>query len=118
MDNIKINALDNTTTVTDNDLLVIETSLGTRSIKVKKFLSGVYEVLNKCFQSVSNGKSLVASAITDKGVETASDATFAVMSDNISKIGGHSMSFCYGMYNYLPICGGVGFAGLYTATEE
>lgn len=38
------------------------------------------------FQSVSDGKSLVASAITDKGVTTAEDATFAVMADNIASI--------------------------------
>jgi len=36
--------------------------------------------------SVSNGKSLIASAITDKGVSTASDATFQTMADNIGNI--------------------------------
>ena len=36
--------------------------------------------------SVSNGKSLIASAITDKGVSTASDATFQTMSNNIRNI--------------------------------
>lgn len=39
-----------------------------------------------CFQSVSNGKSLVASAITGKGVTTDSDATFETMASNISAI--------------------------------
>lgn len=38
------------------------------------------------FQSVSDGKALVASAITDKGVETAPDATFETMAENISNI--------------------------------
>lgn len=42
--------------------------------------------LNEVFQSVSNGKSLIASAITDKGIATAADATFQVMADNIGKI--------------------------------
>ena len=37
-------------------------------------------------QSVSNGKSLIASAITDKGIETLSDATFQTMADNIGLI--------------------------------
>ena len=41
--------------------------------------------LNEVFQSVSNGKSLIASAITDKGITTAADATFQTMADNISK---------------------------------
>ena len=36
--------------------------------------------------SVSNGKSLIASAITDKGVSTASSATFQTMASNIGKI--------------------------------
>ena len=39
--------------------------------------------LNEVKTSVSNGKSLIASAITDKGVSTASDATFQTMADNI-----------------------------------
>lgn len=42
--------------------------------------------MNSVKTSVSNGKSLIASAITDKGVSTASDATFQVMADNISQI--------------------------------
>lgn len=37
-------------------------------------------------KSVSDGKSLVAGAITGKGVETAADAEFAVMAENIGKI--------------------------------
>ena len=42
--------------------------------------------LNEVFQSVSNGKSLIASAITDKGITTAADATFQTMADNIYSI--------------------------------
>ena len=42
--------------------------------------------LNEVFQSVSNGKSLIASAITDKGITTAADAAFQTMADNIGKI--------------------------------
>lgn len=40
--------------------------------------------LDEVFQSVSNGKALIASAITDQGVETNSDAAFQTMADNIS----------------------------------
>lgn len=40
--------------------------------------------------SVSDGKALVASAITDKGVPTAQDATFRQMADNIGQISGGS----------------------------
>lgn len=42
--------------------------------------------LTEVFQSVSNGKSLIASAITDKGIATEADATFQVMATNIGKI--------------------------------
>lgn len=41
---------------------------------------------DECFQSVSNGKTLVASAITGKGVETSLDATFEIMAQNIETI--------------------------------
>lgn len=41
---------------------------------------------NELFTSVSNGKEVVAAAITDKGQETASDATFETMANNIRQI--------------------------------
>lgn len=46
----------------------------------------VVGAINEVFQCVSNGKVLVATAITDKGIDTSSDATFEVMASNISKI--------------------------------
>ena len=54
--------------------------------------TNVQEALVECFQSVSDGKALVASAITDKGVETASDATFETMATNIAAIVGGEVS--------------------------
>ena len=48
----------------------------------------VYDELQEVFQSVSNGKNLIASAITDKGVDTLADATFEQMADNIGMISG------------------------------
>lgn len=42
--------------------------------------------INNLKTSVSNGKSAIASAITGKGVSTASDATFQTMANNISNI--------------------------------
>ena len=42
--------------------------------------------LNEVFQSVSEGKSMIASAITDKGVETDAAATFETMAGNIMAI--------------------------------
>lgn len=53
-------------------------------------LNGDVAELNKTVdtlkKSVSDGKIKVANAITGKGVETATDATFDVMAENISKI--------------------------------
>lgn len=43
-------------------------------------------MVNDCFQSVSDGKKLVASAITGKRVPTDAAATFAQMAENIKKI--------------------------------
>lgn len=42
--------------------------------------------ITNLFTSVSNGKSAIASAITDKGVSTASNATFSTMANNIRNI--------------------------------
>lgn len=42
--------------------------------------------LNSLKTSVSEGKSLIAAAVTGKGVSTAADATFQTMSDNINKL--------------------------------
>ena len=49
-------------------------------------LSGYDSEIASLKSSVSNGKSLIASAITDKGVSTASNATFQTMADNIESI--------------------------------
>lgn len=46
----------------------------------------MFEELEKCFQSVSDGKALVASAITDKRVPTDATATFEEIANNISQI--------------------------------
>lgn len=42
--------------------------------------------VDQLFTSVSNGKTIVANAITQKGVTTATDAEFATMAGNIGKI--------------------------------
>lgn len=46
----------------------------------------VNKAIDELKKSVSDGKTKVANAITDKGVKTATDATFDVMAKNISKI--------------------------------
>lgn len=49
-------------------------------------ISELEEKTDQLFTSVSNGKTLVASAITDKGVETLATDTFQTMADNIRAI--------------------------------
>lgn len=74
----------------------------TRSIdRTSNILAGVEETVNKheteineLFTSVSNGKKLIASAITDKGVETDANDKFATMAENIGKIDGGSSGGC------------------------
>lgn len=49
-------------------------------------LDGLDAKVNDCFQSVSDGKKLIASAITDKKQPTDANATFSTMANNIKKI--------------------------------
>lgn len=49
-------------------------------------LSGYDSEIANLKSSVSEGKSLVAAAVTDKGVTTAADATFQTIANNIGKI--------------------------------
>lgn len=49
-------------------------------------INGLQSELNSLKSSVSEGKSLVAAAVTDKGVTTAADAAFQTIADNIGKI--------------------------------
>ena len=54
--------------------------------EVKSELATTNSNLESCFQSVSNGKALLASAITDQGIKTDATATFEVMANNIRSI--------------------------------
>ena len=46
----------------------------------------ITEKLNEVFQSVSNGKEMIASAITDKGIEISGDASFEELAASICNI--------------------------------
>ena len=58
-------------------------------------VTGLDTELSSLKSSVSNGKSLIASAITDKGVSTASNATFQTMAYNIGNIKSMSLDTIY-----------------------
>ena len=62
----------------------INNSIGVEELSTTaKTLKGA---INEVFQDVDNGKTLIASAITDKGITTSNNDTFQTMADNISRI--------------------------------
>ena len=63
-----------------------EMGVGTLSNLKTTAKADIVSAINELFQSVSNGKQLVANAITDKGVKTLATDSFTTMSNNISKI--------------------------------
>ena len=71
--------INNLTTI-DVDTELSESSVNPVQNKV------ITKKLNEVFQSVSDGKKLIASAITDKGIETSADATFEEMAGGIRSI--------------------------------
>ena len=56
------------------------------AVNVQDAIDELSSNLNNCFQSASDGKSLIASAITGKGIETDATATFETMANNIINI--------------------------------
>ena len=62
---------------------LIKSIVGDVDVKNKGTLQ---KQIDDCFQSASDGKSAIASAITGKGVSTDADATFAQMAANIGSI--------------------------------
>lgn len=48
--------------------------------------TNIQDAIDEVFQSVSDGKVLIADAITDKGIETSATDTFAIMAENIISI--------------------------------
>lgn len=75
-------------TITVDDQLSISSKNPVENCVITAKLNDLDGEMQEVFQSVSNGKALIASAVTDKGVPTASDAAFSTMADNISKISG------------------------------
>lgn len=82
------------TVVDENSVIIQQWSSAICSIEVVRSLEDVNITQPKSFvdfvsqvkKSVSDGKSKVASAITDKGVSTEATATFDTMAENIGKI--------------------------------
>ena len=64
---------------------------------VDKKVVVVEKRVEDCFQSVSNGKRLIAEAITGKGIVTSANDTFSVMADNINNIPGKTEAIIVSM---------------------
>lgn len=75
--------------ITASNVSYSNTTSGMTSVNVQN-------AIDELFQSVSEGKSLIAAAVTDKGVETAATDSFATMAGNIGQIsGGGSLKDSY-----------------------
>ena len=82
-----------------NGINRINNSIGVEELSTTaKTLKGA---INEVFQDVDNGKTLIASAITDKGIATSNNDTFQVMADNISKINSVITDVNINSYNIL-----------------
>lgn len=65
---------------------VSKTQLGDLNTLQTDNKDSVVDAINELFQNVDNGKSLLASAITDKGIDTSPDASFEILAENIRNI--------------------------------
>lgn len=70
----------------DNDIPDWRTDYTGDMDKIDKSIKTISDEVAEVKKSVSDGKSKVASAITDKGVATEATDTFDVIADNIGKI--------------------------------
>lgn len=74
---------------TNNDFVpnIVPSYLGTTLSKVfSEFVKNTQKVEDDLKKSVSDGKTLLAEAITEKGIDTASTASFSTMAKNIQQI--------------------------------
>ena len=115
MANKKVSDLQETTNITNSDYLLISQGGESKKIKANTFstktevtqqiqnsLNGLTddyatkEELNELKTSVSDGKILIADAITDKGVPTSATDTFQTMANNIRDIESTEQEAYYG----------------------
>lgn len=85
---VKISELPETAMLKNDDIIPCVVNKETSKIPYGDLKNQIKKDLNidGIFQSVSDGKDIIASAITDKGVSTNKDATFEQMAENIRKL--------------------------------
>ncbi|WEG18480.1 hypothetical protein PQ478_08355 [Alkalihalophilus pseudofirmus] len=71
-----------------NKIDLLKETVTAHSAEYTQFKGDTETEIDNLKSSVSNGKSLVATAITDQGVPTSSDAAFQTMANNIGLLGG------------------------------
>jgi hypothetical protein len=74
------------TPVLADEVAISGAAIENNSITLDKLSADITTELDEIKKSASDGKALVAGAITDKGIETAADATFETMVNNINNI--------------------------------
>ena len=74
------------TPVLEDEVTISGAIIENNSITLDKLSADITTELDEIKKSASDGKALVAGAITDKGIETAADATFETMANNIDSI--------------------------------
>ena len=67
-------------------------ALSKETVDTIKSIGTLSQEMEEVKKSVSDGKTLVANAITDKGISTATDATFEMMAINIAQITSEDIS--------------------------
>lgn len=71
---------------TDQKTQAIVDDVNANFADVEDAIDQLNDNMNDLFQSVSDGKELIAEAITDKGVTTSANASFSTMANNIRNI--------------------------------
>lgn len=71
---------------TDGKIQAVVQDVNANFVDVNNAIGSLNNTTKELFQSVSNGKSVVAEAITDKGIVTSATDTFTTMAGNIRNI--------------------------------
>ena len=84
--NQEISNIKNNLSDTNSDLSTFKNTTNTSISNINTSINSLNNKADELFQSVSNGKSQVAEAITDKGITTSASDTFNQMATNIRSI--------------------------------
>lgn len=85
----------------ENELEKLDNGIGELEDLATEEKGTIVGAVNELFQSVGNGKAVVASAITEKGVQTNATDTFETMANNIANIPGGGKIYQY-EHKYVP----------------